>query len=220
MSPKQTTSRSNAEVDHATTRTKCLGSDNEWKVYQVESDSESEFNLPRHTQRRPRVGLRGGRYRSYTLADKLAARSIPQPNGCILVQGHPNRSGHVTLSMGSVRAGTLFRIKAHIFAWQQKHKRHVPAGRVVMHRCDQPRCVNPAHLRLGSQRDNIADSVRKGRFTAWHQTGVRLTGERAKRQPQTIAAKTQHRTGTVDASHLTVDISQPVGHTLRARQSR
>ena len=36
-------------------------------------------------------------------------------------------------------------------------------GRVVMHTCDTPQCVNPAHLRIGTQRENIADRVRKGR---------------------------------------------------------
>lgn len=36
-------------------------------------------------------------------------------------------------------------------------------GVVVRHRCDNPRCINPEHMELGSQRDNINDAVERGR---------------------------------------------------------
>lgn len=39
----------------------------------------------------------------------------------------------------------------------------IPAGMVVMHSCDNPPCCNPAHLRAGSQLDNVRDRDRKGR---------------------------------------------------------
>jgi hypothetical protein len=37
-------------------------------------------------------------------------------------------------------------------------------GKVVMHTCDNPQCVNPEHLRLGTQKENIMDMHQKKRF--------------------------------------------------------
>lgn len=46
----------------------------------------------------------------------------------------------------------------------------IPDGMLVLHHCDTPRCVNPAHLYLGTQKENIHDMMRKGRRT-WDMCG-------------------------------------------------
>lgn len=39
----------------------------------------------------------------------------------------------------------------------------IPAGKVIMHRCDEPLCCRPDHLIVGTQGENVADQVAKGR---------------------------------------------------------
>jgi len=108
--------------------------------------------------RAPCVGLRCGGTRSHTAVDKFWAR-VQKTDGCWLFAGAPcNRAGHKHLLVSRGQ-----RAYAHRFSYELHHG-PIPGGMVVMHSCDVPACVNPAHLSIGTQRDNVRDSVAKGRW--------------------------------------------------------
>ena len=62
---------------------------------------------------------------------------------------------------GEGREGSKI-VGTHRVAYESVHGA-IPSGMCVCHRCDNPRCCNPAHLFLGTQRDNVYDCIAKGR---------------------------------------------------------
>lgn len=62
----------------------------------------------------------------------------------------------------SRKAGRRRFLSAHRVAWELQVG-EIPHGFCVLHRCDTPLCVNPDHLFLGTQTDNVMDMLKKGR---------------------------------------------------------
>lgn len=108
---------------------------------------------PTGPQRKP--GVRGTRGAYSTLRQKLDARTIT--NGeCWEVRTSPDKDGY-----GKFRhMGKEYR--AHRAAWEI-HNGPIPPGLYVLHRCDNPACVRPSHLFVGSAQDNAADREAKSR---------------------------------------------------------
>jgi hypothetical protein len=52
-------------------------------------------------------------------------------------------------------------ISAHRYAYYLKTKKTIPKNMCVLHKCDNPRCVNPNHLWLGTNDDNVRDRDKK-----------------------------------------------------------
>lgn len=73
-----------------------------------------------------------------------------------------NRTATCWLWAGTNRYGTWRKFRAHRVAYTLTHG-SLPADLMVCHRCDNPACVRPDHLFVGTAFDNMRDMVKKGR---------------------------------------------------------
>jgi hypothetical protein len=115
-----------------------------------------------HYQRKYRAGEipRGTRARG-AIHDRVHAHyKRGKKRECWLWLGHKNHNGYGTISAGAKGDGSVL---AHRVAWESANKRQIPRGKVILHSCDIPACVNPNHLVLGTQADNMADMLEKKR---------------------------------------------------------
>ena len=104
--------------------------------------------------------------RQKTIAERLSEFAKPATNGCVEWVGRRDRQGYGYMAL--VRDGIELKVKAHRAAFEQAHG-PLDACQCVLHRCDNPSCINPAHLFAGSRADNHRDMCGKGR----NATGVR-----------------------------------------------
>jgi len=81
-------------------------------------------------------------------------------DGCWLWTGTADKNGYGTVTARIYRSKS-YNFKAHRLSWYLYNGD--PGDSLVMHTCDNPPCVNPDHLFLGTNQDNMTDMLQKGR---------------------------------------------------------
>ncbi len=90
-------------------------------------------------------------------AERQLKWEVNKETGCWEIVSHaPLRHGYRNIRRNGKR------YKAQRWVWQETYG-PIPPGICVLHRCDNPACINPDHLFLGTMTDNIKDRDQKGR---------------------------------------------------------
>lgn len=136
------------------------------------------------------------------IKDRLWLYIEPEPNsGCWLWTGTiVNGYGTLTLNRKTGQ-------KAHRTSYEA-YKGEIPEGMHVLHKCDVRCCINPDHLFLGTNADNVADKVAKGRQAVMQRTRYSPDEVRAVREATGSQREIARRLG----------VSKSMVHAIRTNQ--
>lgn len=84
---------------------------------------------------------------------------VTKTESCWIWNGGKNPKGYGRFYFkGKVR-------QAHRVAWELYRQKEIPPNKEACHTCDNPSCVNPLHIFIGTKSDNMQDAILKGRLT-------------------------------------------------------
>lgn len=110
--------------------------------------------------------------------DRFVTKFFKDESGCWLWIGTKDSKGYGQFKRQGKRTYSL----AHRVAYEHFVNSDFPRQMCVLHKCDNPACVNPDHLKLGTQADNLRDCLVKGRRPVNHFSYQRTLDTRDRRE--------------------------------------
>jgi hypothetical protein len=124
----------------------------------------------KHYQRWAKYGDPLGGKSNHAPASERFDRRVKKggPNDCWFWSGRPTNAGYGIFQIGGKGSRV---VSAHRFSYEL-HKEPIPKGLHIMHSCDNRLCVNPAHLSVGTAKENALDCIAKGRHSSQIRKGL------------------------------------------------
>jgi hypothetical protein len=88
---------------------------------------------------------------------KQLTRKTVRDGDCLIWTGSVNRDGYGLITIDKKR------LLLHRVVWEIENDQVIPDGKRIRHTCDVPMCCEKKHLILGTQADNVADMMERGR---------------------------------------------------------
>lgn len=98
-----------------------------------------------------------------TIEDRLWSK-VDKSGECWVWTGGAARHGYGVIGIGSRTDNSVRKVGVHRLVYEMEVG-PIPPGMAVCHSCDNPPCVRPSHLFIGTQKDNIRDALSKGRLS-------------------------------------------------------
>lgn len=96
--------------------------------------------------------------------------------GCWLWKGYIRKNGYGSVTIKGKSYHT------HVVSYKEYYNEEIPKGMCVLHSCNNPACINPAHLRLGTHQDNMDDMTNADRQAKGSKNGNSVLNEDQVRQ--------------------------------------
>lgn len=100
------------------------------------------------------------------------------------------------------------------------YKGDIPKNKVVMHNCDNPSCINPEHLRLGTQKANIRDMHEKGRNKILSGTEHPLYGKNHKNETKKKQSEKKQKVSKEQILEIKTLLSEETNESNRKKDKR
>jgi hypothetical protein len=114
----------------------------------------------KHYKRFKKYGDPNGGVKNHAPLEERFWRFVQKSDGCWIWTGNKSGPGYGRIAIGPKKLGY---VQAHRLSWEMHNNQQIQDGMVVMHKCDNPSCVNPSHLMVGSYKENTQDMIAKGR---------------------------------------------------------
>lgn len=143
---------------------------------------------------------------------------VSKTNTCWIWTGAKRNKGYGAFVY--VKNNNVVQGRAHRYSYEL-HFGEIPNGAFVLHKCDNPACVNPEHLFIGSNQDNVDDMMNKGRHVrgGTYQTGMYQKGEghhSAKLTDELVLKmRRDYKSGRFSFSKLSLKYGIAIGHVFR-----